>query len=187
MSTPSERVPDGQKWCPRCAAFRPTSVFGRNAAKQDGLANLCRTHQNEAHRASYLQNDLTASHVIKADRRRSELAPELLHLVRELLDVPCTDCGEKHGSAQTVIRYPVGAATTRHSPTTMARLGYAAATIAAWVRAGVPVCRRCFRANPGERGNRIRASDIASVPKSHHERGFPPAVSLIDGGTRARA
>lgn len=136
---------------------------------RDGLASLCRHHQNEAHRASYRTNDLTVMHVIKADRRRSELAPELLELVDELLDVPCTDCGERHGSAQTVIRYPLGSFTTRHSPTTMARLGYAVDTICAWIRAGSPVCRRCFRANPGERGNRIRASGITSIPGSHQQ------------------
>lgn len=164
-ASPSD-APQNHKWCPRCAAFVPASAFGRNASKRDGLANLCRDHQNEAHRASYLQCDLTVLHVLKADRRRSTLAPELLDLVDELLDVPCTDCGERHGSTKTVIRYPLGAATTRHSPTTMARLGYAASTIRAWILAGVPVCRRCFRTNPGERGNRIRASDIASVADS---------------------
>src|SRR3954468_23783407 len=35
------RVPDGHKWCPRCAKALPLSCFGSNDSRSDGTTSYC--------------------------------------------------------------------------------------------------------------------------------------------------
>lgn len=147
-----------KKWCSRCGEMRPTGEFGLNASTLGGLADLCREHQNEAHRKSYAKRNLTEAHVLKADRRRKALSLVLIPLAESWMNVACADCGDLDRPRR--LRYPVGSVTTNHSPVTMARLGYAPETIKAWIEKGTIVCSRCHRLSPGERSNRVRASDI---------------------------
>lgn len=150
------------KWCPQCEVNLPVSEFHLNAAMADGRATLCKSHQNAAHRKSYALNDLSSIHVAKAEARRNKIKGQLLQAVWIAMDQPCKDCGKRRNGKKMCLRMPLGfgAVSTRHSPTTMARLGYQLATILEWIRRGDVVCLQCRRLHPGETNNRIRANEI---------------------------
>jgi hypothetical protein len=39
-----------EKFCPRCAATKPSSAFGANAARADGLQSMCKACRVESFR-----------------------------------------------------------------------------------------------------------------------------------------
>jgi hypothetical protein len=51
--TPKRVTPEGQKWCPTCAAFKPTEQFPRNRANPDGLGAYCKPCHNAKGKATY--------------------------------------------------------------------------------------------------------------------------------------
>jgi hypothetical protein len=50
---PRRVTPDGQKWCPTCASFKPVAQFPKNRANADGLAAYCKPCHNAKSKETY--------------------------------------------------------------------------------------------------------------------------------------
>ncbi|MET7331895.1 endonuclease VII domain-containing protein [Nonomuraea sp. NPDC005650] len=49
-------VPDGQKYCPRCAEIKPVADFGKNRSHKDGLTDYCKPCHNRVTRENRIEH-----------------------------------------------------------------------------------------------------------------------------------
>ncbi|MER6005574.1 endonuclease domain-containing protein [Nonomuraea angiospora] len=49
-------VPDGQKYCPRCAEIKPITDFGKNRSEKDGLTHYCKPCHNQVMRENRIKH-----------------------------------------------------------------------------------------------------------------------------------
>ena len=80
------------KRCSRCDQWLDRSAFTPNASRRDGLQTFCRDCQRSYMREHYQAN--TEYYVAKARLSNAKRNQALRRLLRELKDVPCSDCGQ---------------------------------------------------------------------------------------------
>src|SRR3954447_2103828 len=86
-------VPDGQKYCPRCATTQPVAMFGRNRAASDGLTAYCRPCHNTVTKQSVerLYGNTRDYHL----RRRYGITSADVHAMVEAQGGTCAVCDGK--------------------------------------------------------------------------------------------
>jgi hypothetical protein len=82
-----------KKRCGTCQAEKPTSDFGKNRAKPDGLQSSCNPCRKKVN-ASYYRRSKEKFNPIRQERLRKARAESRRRLAEYLLDHPCVDCGE---------------------------------------------------------------------------------------------
>lgn len=81
------------KQCPKCQKHLPSSCFGKDSPRKDGLQVYCKECRQPIRRQWYLDNAAKQKKVVTPKNR--ERADRLTELVIDyLFEHPCVDCGE---------------------------------------------------------------------------------------------
>jgi hypothetical protein len=86
-------TPEGQKWCPTCAAFKPVEQFPKNRANADGLGGYCKPCHNAKGKETYtrLYGSTREYHL----RRRYGITRDEVDAMIEAQGGTCAACAGK--------------------------------------------------------------------------------------------
>jgi hypothetical protein len=83
------------KHCSRCDKDKPTSDFGSNKAKKDGLQTFCKECACKYASGHYKKEEVKEKHLLSVSERRKIVKQRNRELVLEYLQShPCVDCQE---------------------------------------------------------------------------------------------
>lgn len=125
------------KTCSKCGEDKPSSDFGKNGTKADGLQTYC-TACNRIRMAAYYGAD-RAAQIARNRRFRRQGAERLLSHLRIH---PCVDCGE---TDPVVLEFDHVRGTKEGTITRMAALGYSWPVIVAEMEKCEVRCANCHR------------------------------------------